>query len=580
MRPCIQLTCLTLFLLFNITVKSQTDSSATNKVIITNATLEDSIAKIQQTPPNFAIKKAGIDSLRNIARGFPVITNLTDTLFVVHSSIEEETLQERARQITINIKKLQDDNFLKIDSLTVVKSANTFDIVYGKNEIVKISDIDAIWYDKSALDLATELNTTIKDSLLKTRDDNSIIKTLQRIGLVLLVIAFLWLIIWLIGRGNTFLLRYLKKNESKWYKKLAYKDYTFLSAASLMQINMFLLKILRWLLYVILFYLSLPVIFSIFPASRGWSQKLFQLLWSPFKNVLIAAWNYLPNLFTILVIFFVMKYFIRFVKFIFSEIENEKLKISGFYSDWARPTFGIVKLLLYAFMIILIFPYLPGSDSAVFKGVSIFIGVLFSLGSSTAISNMIAGLMITYMRPFKIGDRINIAEVTGDVVEKTILVTRVRTPKNEIITIPNSSVLSGNTINYTSEANEKGLIIHTTITIGYDVPWKDIHQALIDASLKTELILQEPKPFVLQTSLDDFYVSYQVNAYTKEASKQAQLYSNLHLNIQNVCNERGIEILSPHYRAERDGNTTTIPTNYLSKEHKAPSSKAKGEKDE
>ena len=347
-----------------------------------------------------------------------------------------------------------------------------------------------------------------------------------------------------------------------------------------MQINMFLLKILRWLLYVILFYLSLPVIFSIFPASRGWSQKLFQLLWSPFKNVLIAAWNYLPNLFTILVIFFVMKYFIRFVKFIFSEIENEKLKISGFYSDWARPTFGIVKLLLYAFMIILIFPYLPGSDSAVFKGVSIFIGVLFSLGSSTAISNMIAGLMITYMRPFKIGDRINIAEVTGDVVEKTILVTRVRTPKNEIITIPNSSVLSGNTINYTSEANEKGLIIHTTITIGYDVPWKDIHQALIDASLKTELILQEPKPFVLQTSLDDFYVSYQVNAYTKEASKQAQLYSNLHLNIQNVCNERGIEILSPHYRAERDGNTTTIPTNYLSKEHKAPSSKAKREKDE
>ena len=244
------------------------------------------------------------------------------------------------------------------------------------------------------------------------------------------------------------------------------------------------------------------------------------------------------------------------------------------------PTFSIVRLFLYAFMLVLIFPYLPGSDSDIFKGVSIFIGVLFSLGSSTAIGNMIAGLMITYMRPFKIGDRIKIAGVNGDVVEKTLLVTRVRTIKNEVITIPNSSVLSGNTINYTSEANERGLIIHTTLTIGYDVPWKDMHQALIDAASKTEMILQEPKPFVLQTSLDDFYVSYQINAYTNEASKQGRIYSNLHQNIQNVCYERGIEILSPHYRAERDGNKTTIPSNYLSKDYKAPSFNVKVEKDE
>jgi len=160
------------------------------------------------------------------------------------------------------------------------------------------------------------------------------------------------------------------------------------------------------------------------------------------------------------------------------------------------------------------------------------------------------------------------------------LVTRLRTPKNEVITIPNSSVLSGNTINYTSEANERGLIIHTTITIGYDVPWKNIYQALIDAALKTEMILKEPKPFVYQTSLDDFYVSYQINAYTKEASRQARLYSILHQNIQDVCNERGIEILSPHYRAERDGNMTTIPAHYLSKEGKAPSFKVKPGKDE
>ena len=234
-------------------------------------------------------------------------------------------------------------------------------------------------------------------------------------------------------------------------------------------------------------------------------QNVFITL-TPLKGVFIAVWNYLPNLFSIAVIYFVMKYFIRFVRYIFSEIEAGKLQISGFHADWAMPTFSIIKFLLYAFMFVLIFPLLPGSDSDIFKGVSVFIGILFSLGSSSAIANMVAGLVITYMRPFKTGDRIKIADVTGDVIEKTLLVTRIKTIKNEIITIPNASVLSGNTTNFSIEANEVGLIIHTTVTIGYDVPWKKMHETLITAALRTDMILKEPKPFVLQTSLEDFYV--------------------------------------------------------------------------
>jgi small-conductance mechanosensitive channel len=222
-------------------------------------------------------------------------------------------------------------------------------------------------------------------------------------------------------------------------------------------------------------------------------------------------------------------------------------------------------------MFVLIFPYLPGSDSEIFRGVSVFIGILFSLGSSSAISNIIAGIVITYMRPFKIGDRIKIGEMTGDVIEKTLLVTRLRTPKLEEITIPNSSVLSGNTINYSSNTKNEGLIIHSTVTIGYDVPWKDMHQALIDAALRTPEIINQPQPFVLQTSLDDFYVSYQINAYVKEVNRLAAIYSGLHQNIQDVCNERGIEIMSPHYRALRDGNTSTIPADQLPEGYEAPS---------
>lgn len=580
MKNCIRIVILTAFVLFNFAANSQTENNNDDKGDGNTSLVQDSLAEGEQQRIEHAARKARIDSLQKVVQGFPVMNYSKDTLFVVHSNIGESTPEERANHIAKKIKNLQYDDFLKIDSIVVIKSDNTFDIVYGETIIMRISAADAMWYDKSTFDLANELSTKIKDSIIEAKKENTLFKRIQRLGLALLVIGLLWLIIWLIGRGNALLLRYINKNQYKWLKKVSYKDYTFLTKERVMKINLFLLKILRWFLYALLIYITLPIIFSIFPFSRNWSHALFQLIWTPFKDVLVAVWEYLPNLFTIWVIYFVMKYFIRFVKYIFSEIESEKLKISGFYNDWAMPTFSIVKLLLYAFMLVLIFPYLPGSDSDIFKGVTIFIGVLFSLGSSSAIGNMIAGLMITYMRPFKIGDRIKIASVTGDVVEKTLLVTRVRTIKNEVITIPNSSVLSGNTTNYTIEANGRGLIIHTTVTIGYDVPWKDMHQALIDAALKTEMILKDPKPFVWQTSLDDFYVSYQINAYTKEASKQGGLYSNLHENIQNVCNERGIEILSPHYRAERDGNMTTIPSHYLSKEYKAPSFKVKLEKDE
>ena len=517
-----------------------------------------------------ASKKSHIDSLRNTAIGYPVMGLMKDTLFLIYSKIGAATPEERARTITGKIEKLYDDDFLKTDSLEVLKSDFTYDIVYGDMIVMSVSENDGIWYGEGMSETADSFKDSITTALVRAREEHSVLRIFMRIGLALLVIAFSWAIIRLIGKGYDRLVERIKTNKSKWLKDFSYKEYTFLAADRSLQVILLLANVLRWFVYALFLYISLPIIFSIFPFSRHWADTLFQLIWSPFKGMLTAVWAYLPNLFTILVIYLVMKYVIRFVRYIFGEIDAEKLKISGFHADWALPTYSIVRFLLYAFMFVLIFPYLPGSDSDIFKGVSVFIGVLFSFGSSSAIANMVAGLVITYMRPFKIGDRIKIGEVTGDVTEKTLLVTRVKTTKNEIITIPNSSVLSGNTINYTIQAKEKGLILYTTVTIGYDVPWKDMHQALIDAALKTEYILEEPTPFVLQTSLDDFYVSYQINAYTREAGRQALIYSSLHQNIQDICNERGIEILSPHYRAARDGNMTTIPAGYLPRDYKAP----------
>jgi small-conductance mechanosensitive channel len=212
---------------------------------------------------------------------------------------------------------------------------------------------------------------------------------------------------------------------------------------------------------------------------------------------------------------------------------------------------------------VMIFPYLPGADSDAFKGVSIFLGVLLSFGSSGAVSNVVAGAVLTYTNAFRPGDRVQIGETVGDVVERTMLVIRLRTIKNVDVTVPNAAALSSQMINYTAQANTRGLILHTTVTIGYDAPWRQVHQLLIDAARATEGLLQDPEPFVLQTGLDDFYVRYEVNAYTDRPSEMARTYSLLHQNIQDRFNQAEVEIMSPHYRALRDGSALTIPEGNL-----------------
>ncbi len=317
-------------------------------------------------------------------------------------------------------------------------------------------------------------------------------------------------------------------------------------------------------------YLSLPVVFSIFPTTEGFSRKLIGYVLDSLIGMIKSFIAFIPSLITIVVIGSVARSVVRFLKFLTSEVERGKLVLPGFFPDWAKPTFNLLRVLIYAFAFIVIFPYLPGSDSPVFQGVSVFLGLLISLGSSSAISNMIAGLVITYIRPFKVGERVKIGDIVGEVTEKTMLVTRVRTVKNEDVAIPNASILTGSTINYSSSADDLGLILHTTITIGYDVPWTRVHELLISAAEKCAELQKDPKPFVLQTSLDDFYVSYEINAYTNRPDLAARIYSELYANIQDAFNEAGVEILSPHYRAQRDGSMVTTPANYLPDDYQAP----------
>ena len=526
-----------------------------------------------------AAKREQINKLRSKIKGSPVRGFFNDTLFNIYSKLGSFSAAERAQAITRRIEELGDNILFEPDSLKTSNNEATADLVYHDRIIVSVSENDAIWNNTSKELLAKAYQKIITDEITAYKNETSFKTLAKEVALALLVIGLLVLLIYLSGKLFSWTAEKIKQQKDKRIHGIKIKSYELFDADR--QVNLLLLvnKLVKWLFILLLIYIALPVLFGIFPWTQNFAETLFGYILSPVKKVAFGLWDYLPNLITIIVLIIIFRYILKFARFLKNEIARGNLHIDGFYPDWANPTYQIVRVLILAFLLIVIFPYLPGSDSAVFKGVSVFLGFLFTFGSMGSLSNIIAGIVLTYMRLFKINDRVKIGEVVGDVIEKSLLVTRIRTIKNEIISIPNSTVMSSHTINYSSDTVSNGLILHTTVTIGYDVPWKDIQQALIEAADRTDFLLKDPKPFVLQTSLEDFYVAYQINAYTKEANKQASIYSELHKNIQDCCNEMGIEILSPHYRAARDGNMTTIPADYLDKDYKAPSFNVKMDKD-
>jgi small-conductance mechanosensitive channel len=516
-----------------------------------------------------ARQRAHLDSLHKNTKGFPVEA-LHDTLFYVYAKLGSFTAKVRADAIGKRIDKLADNYAFSADSLKLAPEDGAIDIVYKDELIVSVFDQDALLQNTTKDELSVRLKNIIGKEIIAYQLKTGWKTLLKESLLAMLVVLVVVLLIYLITRVFNWIIKKGQDLKGKSLKGVKLNSYEVLNADQEFNLLRSLATLIKWVTIIVVIYLALPVMFGLFPFTKDISNQLISYFLNPLKRVGMGIWDYVPNFITILVLIIIFRYVLRFFWYLKTELEKGALTIPGFYADWANPTYQIVRVLTLAFMLIVIFPYMPGSDSPIFKGVSVFLGVLFTFGSAGALSNIVAGLVLTYMRAFKIGDRVQIGDVTGDIFEKTILVTRLRTIQNEIVSIPNSTVMSSHTKNFSSEALEKGLIVHTTVTIGYDAPWRQVHQLLIDAALDTPMIEKEPAPYVLQTSLDDYYVSYRINAHTKEANKQSRIYSALHANIQDHFNKAGVEIMSPHYKALRDGNATTIPTDYLDKDYVAP----------
>lgn len=297
-------------------------------------------------------------------------------------------------------------------------------------------------------------------------------------------------------------------------------------------------------------YLALAYILSLFPWTRAAGYHLSEFVLDPLSVIGQKVVSAIPDLIFLLLLGVITHYLLKFIRLIFNSIEIGGIRLSNFDPSWAKPTYRLVRVFVIAFALVIAFPYIPGSSTQAFKGVSLFIGLVFSLGSTSLIGNLVSGYSLTYRKAFKPGDRVKIGAYVGDVQDSRLLVTYLQTPKNEIIAVPNSSIVNSEVINYSSLAKQDGLILHTTVGIGYETPWRQVEAMLLEAAARTPGLLREPKPFVRETLLRSFDVEYELNAYCNDAQQIEFLYPALHRNILDLFNEYQVQIMTPAYVAD------------------------------
>lgn len=498
----------------------------------------------------------------------PVILNL-DTLFFVKNIVSGYPVEARANRASERLQRLTENYSIANDSIVLRNTDEFVEVLYNNDLAFIVTPNDAKFENLPIHQLA-EIRMNSLISNIQKIESLSTKEWLIRIGYftlsLLVLIGFIKLVNFIFRKLNV----RLSKIEKTFLRKKGNILKYFIPNKTA-NIFVFISNLLRVFIIIVFLLIFSPFMFSFFPWAEHVVDLFYGYISSPIKFMFFGFIDFIPSLFFIVFISILARYIVRVGTEISQDVEDGVYKINNFHRDWAKPTSNIFSILIYVLSLIFIFPYLPGSGSSAFQGISIFIGAIISFGSTSAIANIIAGIVITYMRSFKIGDRVKIDNVIGDVIEKSILITRLRTLKNEDVTIPNANILMGNIINYTN-IKDRTIILHTKITLGYDLAWQTANKLLLEAASKTKFTEETPEPFVLQTSLDDYYVTYELNVHTKKTDKLPFIYSEIHKNILEVFDAAGIEILSPAYQANRDGNLTTVPSKF-NPEDKSPINK-------
>jgi small-conductance mechanosensitive channel len=478
--------------------------------------------------------------------------------------------EKRAAATRDRIIALARDDDFDIAGLSLVESEDRSEIAAGDEVIVRVFDADAELEKIDRPILAQVYLEKIGQAIEDYREVRSGPVLLQGALYAIAATVVMLVLIWGVRRLFRWLVRWSEENVQQGVQELASKSRNLIQAGPVWTVIAGLLRLLRTVIYLLIAYTYLNTVLGLFPWTRPVAKVLFKLILDPLASLWFGFLGALPSLAFLVVLWFVVKYLLQLIRAFFRGIKRGRITLEGFDPDWATPTYKLVRLAVIAFAVVIAYPYIPGSDSMAFKGVSVFAGVLLSLGSSSFIANSIAGLSMTYRAAFREGDRIKVGDVVGTVEEIKLMVTKVRTPKNEQVIIPNSNILNDNVTNYSYMARRDGVILHTVVGIGYDTPWRQVEALLLMATERTDGLKKDPPPFVLQKSLGDFAVNYELNAYCDDEHRMPALYSALHANIQDVFNEHGVQIMSPAYEADPVGPKIVPPEKWYEAPAKKP----------
>ncbi len=384
------------------------------------------------------------------------------------------------------------------------------------------------------------------------------------VGIADVVLATVVLVLALVLLSRAF--RYLVTRIDGWARDsdgVRVQRLVLIPPTRLRQMATLSLRVLRFALVLTLFYFFVPLVLHFIPATRPVADQVMPMVIAPARQIGLAILGYLPRLVSLVVIVFIVRYVLRLLGFLFAALGKEEISLPGFDPEWAEQTFRLVRVVIILATAMVMYPFLPGAGSEVFKGFSVFVGALFTLGASGSVANVISGVVLTYTRSFRVGDRARVGGAYGDIVSKGLFVTRIRTPLNEVVTVPNTVAMGGQVVNYSRAEPESGLVLTVTAGIGYDVDWRVVHKLLKQAALDTEGVLGEPAPVVFQTSLSDFAVEYTLRAHTADPGRAPRICSDLRQNALDVFNQAGVEIMTPDVMAVRNSVEPTLPEEFV-----------------
>jgi small-conductance mechanosensitive channel len=456
----------------------------------------------------------------------------------------------RAARVRERLYAVAADDSVPADSLQVVEADGLSHIRAGETPILVVSDADAALELLPRPQLAAVHRARIQQAIVDYRAARAA-PALRRaaldtlLGTVVLVLA-IGVLVWTWRRIDRLFTRRLEAR----IHTVGIQSFEVMRAEQIAAALRNAMFTVRLVIYTTLAFVYLGFVLAQWPWTRGTSRNMLAFALAPLQVIGGGIVEHIPGLTFLVVLFVAVRVLLRLVRLFFDAVERGGVTLQNFDAEWAQPTYKIIRLAIVAFALIVAYPYIPGSDSAAFRGISVFLGILFSLGSSSAIANIVAGYMMTYRRAFKVGDRVKIGDVVGDVIETRLQVTHLKSIKNEEFVIPNAHILGTEVMNYSTLAGTRGLILHTEVSIGYDTPWRQVEAMLLDAAARTSGILQDPRPFVLEKRLGDFAVTYELNGYSRSVQAMAQIYAEMHRNILDVFNEHGVQIMVPAYESD------------------------------